>query len=403
MSSPAGPQQLASLLNAVGAVLPLGEPVLDFDGLVARAADASGCAPPEEGRYRAPLRALTEDAAASETLSLLGRRMLSMALGLRLHNHFAIERWLQEHPEVLDEPIERPVFIVSLPRTGTTMLHRLLSAHPAHRALYTWEMDRPVPSARQQRSPAARRRISAASIQLLHLLCPDLKHIHDVQAGYPEECINLLANELTSMIFTLFYELPRYANYLNTADLEPAYRAHRRQLQLLQHGQPRRRWVLKAPFHLLGLDALLRVYPDALIVQTHRDPTELVASEASLFLSIRRAFHTGIDLHRLGRERFETLGLWIERALQAREAHPSVEFIDIHYKDMVRDPLPWAEAVSARLGGVPDEDARAAMQAHMARHRQHRHGKHRYALAPFGLDEAEVRSRFAPYVARFLP
>lgn len=401
MTSIAGPQPFARFLNTLSATLPLQAPVLDFDGLVARAAASSGSPPPADGRYAAPLRALVADAEAS-TLNALGRRMLSIALGLRLHNHFAIERWLEAHPEVLDEPIERPIVIASLPRTGTTMLHRLLAQDPANRALYTWEMDRPVPSDRQGRSPAARRRISAVSVQLLHLMCPDLKKIHDVQAGYPEECINLLANELVSMIFTIFYELPRYSAFLAEADLEPAYRAHRRQLQLLQAGQPRRRWVLKAPFHLLGLDALLRVYPDALVVQTHRDPTEIVASEASLFLSVRRALHDGLDPHRLGRERFETLGLWLDRAMAARAAHPSVDFLDIRYQDMVRDPLSWAETISARLGAPLDDAARAAMQAHMDTHRQHRHGRHRYSLAQFGLDEAEVRHRFAPYTERFL-
>jgi hypothetical protein len=234
-------------------------------------------------------------------------------------------------------------------------------------------------------------------------MCPDLRHIHDVRAGYPEECINLLANELTSLMFTLFYDLPGYVDFLHTVDLEPAYRAHRRQLQLLQGDGPAPRWVLKAPFHLLGLKALLTVYPDATVVQTHRDPTEVVASEASLFASIRRAFHDGIDLHQLGRERLDALGIWLDRGLAARDAHGEHAFLDVHYRDLVADPLAWAERICAHVGEPVDEATRAHMAQHMAQHRQHKHGRHRYDLGTYGLHADEVRARFAPYLERFDP
>ena len=209
------------------------------------------------------------------------------------------------------------MFIVALPRTGTTLLHRLLSVVPGLRAPRIWEMDRPPPL-RASGSILPPSWLSAARIRLLHWLCPDLRRTHDVHADAPEECIHLLANELVSPNFTYFYDLPGYLDFLHQIDLESAYRGHRRQLQLLQAGLPRRRWVLKAPFHLTGLDALLRVYPDASIVMTHRDPTRIVPSVSSLVLSLRRSFHEQVDLAALGSEQLETFGQSLERALRAR-------------------------------------------------------------------------------------
>ncbi|MEL6347925.1 MAG: sulfotransferase [Myxococcota bacterium] len=401
----AAPQTVAQMLNAAAEALGamgLKPPRLEVDALVDGAAKASGYAPPPAGRYLEPLRVLLDSAQASTTLNALGQRMLAHALHMRLKNHFAIAGWLAEHPAIEDEPIERPVFIVSLPRTGTTMLHRLLSVPSHSRALHTWEMDHPVPVPQAALAPS-RGQKAAAGVWSLHQMCPDLKHIHAVGSHAPEECLHLMANALTSALFTYFYDLPGYIDYMRTVAWEPVYRAHRRQLQLLQAGQPQRRWVLKAPAHLMGLDALLRVYPDALIVQTHRDPTSIIASEASLCLSIRRAFHSETNLHRLGQERFSVLADWIDRGMAARQNHPDASFIDIHYRDLVSDPMPWATTIFERVGQTLADDDRATMQAHLDRHRQHRYGRHRYSLEQFGLREASVRTRFADYATRHLP
>lgn len=391
-----GPQGLARGLNGLASAFPSDPNALNPDVLVARTTKVIGLAPPPEGRFRAPLKVLT-DAAAASNLNALGRRSLAGALTMRLGNHFAIEDHLARHPEVLDEPIERPVFIVSLPRTGTTMLHRLLSVLEGHRAPFAWEMDRPVGATGSGASLLART-ASNLRIGLLHQLCPDLRRIHDIRPHYPEECTHLLANDLTSMLFSVFYDLPGYRAYLNQLDFESAYRSHRRQLQLAQHGRPRKRWVLKAPFHLLGLDALLRVYPDALIVQTHRDPTSVVPSLASLYLSVRRAFHTASDAHALGTSCLDDLGLWLDRAMAAREDRPTEQFLDIHYQDAVREPIEWVERIVERLGGSLDEADRMALKGQASAHRQHKHGRHRYSLEAFGLTASQVRHRFRPYL-----
>lgn len=397
--STVGPQRVASMLNAL-LEGPLGtRPDLTMDALVARAVQSSGCAPPRAGAFEAPLQAVTQAATRATKLNALGRSMLATAVSMRLHTHFQIEDHLARHPEVLDEPIERPVLIVSLPRTGTTMLQRLLAVHPAHRVLRTWEMDRPVPG---RARPAWMRRTKArASIALLHQLCPDLQHIHAVGADYPEECVNLFANVLHGFNFTLFYDLPGYVDYLHSVDMEPVYRAHRRQLQLLQAGGPRRRWVLKAPYHMLGLDALLKVYPDALIVQTHRDPMQLVASDASLFTSVRRAFHTELDPTQVGRERLGSLTTWCTRGMQARAQHSEDSFHDVAYSTLVRSPLDQVRAIADRLDAPLDPATAHAMELHLSRHRKGRHGTHRYSLAQVGLNAAEVKRRFTPYTHRF--
>lgn len=392
-----GPHRLARILNRVVEALPEDADALQPERLIAQATAVRGHRPPPEGRYLRPLQVLTASA-ASAPLNALGRRALAGALVLRLANHFAIEDHLTRHPEVFDEPIERPVFIVALPRTGTTMLHRLLASMPGHRALHTWEMDGPVGAGGGLLPPRAQSRLRVA---LLHRLCPDLRAIHDVRADAPEECVNLLANDLTSMVFTLFYDLPGYADFLTEVDLESAYRSHRRQLQILQAGRPRARWILKAPFHLHGLDALLRVYPDAVIVQTHRDPTSVVASTASLYLSFRRAFHTRVDAHALGRERVDELYQWLARGMAARAGRDPDTFVDVPYRALLDDPIREVAYLADRLGEPFDARARAAVVAHRATHRQHQHGRHRYDLATFGLDEAAVRMRFSAYTHWF--
>lgn len=381
-------------LNRVGRVVTLPRATPDAERIAERARRAAGAgdAAPLDPPLREALEALVGAARQAPRITPFGRLFFSLTVEARVANRLRIDAALRSTALA---PVEAPIFVVALPRTGTTLLHRLLDRDPRLRTLRTWEMDHPVPPpdpatfARDPRIARARR-----DAALLDWVAPDFKSIHEIGAELPEECINLFANELESVWFLVGLDLPSYARWLDARDLRPLYARHRLALGLLASRFPLRRWVLKAPMHLLGLSAILATYPDARIVWTHRDPARVVPSEASLFVTMRRAFQDGVDPHAVGRELLEQLADWWARASAARRAADPSRFFDVPYDDLVREPMDVIERLYAWSGMELEPSVRAAMEAHVRVHRQHRHGVHRYAAADFGLREEEIRERF---------
>ncbi len=390
-------------LNALGRGLGrLGiEPVsLDPERALARA-EASSSAPLDPA-VREAVRRLLGSAASQPRLTTFGRAFLRRTVAQRLGNHAAIQSTLAASPAILREPIVQPWFIVALPRTGTTLLHRLLAQDPAHRVPRQWEMDRPCPPperATYERDP----RIASVDrdLAILHRLAPGFRAIHAIGAAEPEECINLFANDLRSVWFLVGLDLPEYAEWLYHQDLAPLYARHRLQLQLLGWRCRGERWVLKAPMHLLGLAAILSVYPDARIVMTHRDPVSVVLSEASLFRTMREAFHDHVRGDAVGREMLEHLGEWTDAALRARDAHPGTTFVDLSYRALTADPMAAVREIYARFGATLSGAAEQNMQRWLRDHPQHAHGRHEYTAQEFGLPPERIRERFGAYRERF--
>ncbi len=351
--------------------------------------------------WREPLERLTRAAETEARLTPFGRFYIRRELVQRLSNRLRIQDAVRRDPAILSEPVDRPVFILGLPRTGTTHLHRLLARDPRSRVLMTWEMAEPVPAPRPETYESDPRiaRI-ARNLRLVHWAGPRLRAIHDIDAREPEECISLMANDLRSLYFAVGIHIPSYTRWLEEQDLTEPYRRHRRQLQLLQRHFRRDRWVLKAPVHMQGLSSLLAVYPDARVVWTHRDPADVIASTASLLYHFRSAFCRDLDPRQVGPEALEQMARWVEQGLQARAAHRSkgagsARFVDVAYQDVVRSPVSTVERVYRALDLPFDEDTRCRMQRHLDRAVQHRHGVHRYRLEEYGLDRAQVARRFA--------
>ena len=410
MTSTVRPRALLRFIAAGGRGLRrlgVGARRIDADRLVTKARRSTGLHDFGGADYREPLERLVESANESTTITPLGRLFLTHTLVDRLSNRLHTEEAIRREPTIVERSIEAPIFIVAQPRTGTTLLHRLLAQNPACRVPLQWEMDVPCPPpepATHRTDPRIRQ--VGRQIALLDWLCPPFKSIHEVGADLPEECINLFANDISSVLYLVGYDLPGYAEWLYDADLRPLYRRHARQLQLLQARFPERRWVLKAPMHLLGLEALLDVYPDATVVQTHRDPREVIASETSLFFTMRQTFHDPVDPAAVGTEILDQLAGWGARAMAARataEADPNrdVRFIDLSYRDVVADPVARARALSEELGLPVDASTESRMAEHLTRNRQHKHGRHRYRAEDFGLDEPRVTGAFGDYLDRF--
>jgi hypothetical protein len=219
----------------------------------------------------------------------------------------------------------------------------------------------------------------------------------------PEECVVILSHAFLSFQFSSTFFVPSYQGWLEREDLTPAYRLHRKFLQHLQWRRPGRGWVLKAPPHLPGLRALFAVYPDANVVVTHRDPTEVVASVSSLHYVLRRTFCSGIEARDVGPEVTEMLAGDIRRGLEARDAGvaPAKQFLDVRYEDLIADPIAVARDIYRHFDMPIDDGVEARMAAYVAAQPKDKHGVHEYSLAQFALDEEAEAERYREYRERF--
>jgi hypothetical protein len=343
--------------------------------------------------YGEGLRILLESYAAEAALTPQGskakRSMLRGALVARLLSEAA---WRQ-YPEHAATPVERPVFITGLPRTGTTALHRLLAADPAHQGPELWLTE--VPQPRPPRATWADNPVFAAIQQGYRehqSSNPGFHGVHAISAEQVEECWQLLRQSLTSVSYECLALVPAYSRWLRGQDWRAAYRRHRRNLQLIGLWDPGRRWVLKNPSHLFALPALLAAYPDALVIQTHRDPRTAIASVCSLNAQASAGWSEVFRGEVLGHAQLDLWSDGLRRFTADRAGYPPEQFLDVHYDDFVADPTATVAAIYDRLGSPLSAEARAAMTA---RQTPAGRGTHRYTLADFGLTEAEVDERFA--------
>jgi hypothetical protein len=340
---------------------------------------------------REPLGLLVESLEQENRLTPLGRCLIRRSLARLVEARLAVVSKVKEHPEVLQQEVSRPIFVLGLPRTGTTLLHRLLAQDPAARTLYLWETIWPAQEAAPHRDPRIRR--TRRALALTFRLMPRLQSIRPLSADAPEECRLLLMNTFRTPGFGQYGTITGFLRWLDGLGDEntlQVYREYRRQLQLLQWQRPPRRWVLKCPMHAWGLEALLRLFPDACIVQTHRELAEVIPSACSM-----RATHHGLyvedfDPGRIAAEATEYLARRIlPAALRARSAHPGRVF-DVSYRQLVRDPLGVVAGIYQRFGLALSAQAEEGMRTWLADNPQNKHGPHRHSLEQFGLDRAAI-------------
>jgi hypothetical protein len=322
----------------------------------------------------------------------VARAMLRGALAARL----ASEAGWRAHPEYAQVPVERPLFVTGLPRTGTTALHRLLTADPAHQGLELWLAEAPQPRPpRQTWADNPVFQYIQAGCERHHVEHPEFMGVHYMAADQVEECWQLLRQSMRSISWECLAHLPSYSAWLAGQDWTPAYRRHRRNLQLIGLGDERR-WVLKNPSHLFALDALLAVYPDALIVQTHRAPEVAIASVCSLAAQATAGWSDTFAGEVIGRDQLELWASGVERFGAERARHDATRFFDVSYGDLVTDPVGTAEAVYAYFGLPFGGAAADAMRALGTGSRAP--GAHRYTLDEFGLTQEQVAERFGPAI-----
>ena len=376
-------------------------PALDPDRLSTMAVEATGLEDFGEPTWRPGLERYVNALETEAHLHELGEQIAAGEIVEYLSNRLGLVDWRNTHPEISAADVVPPIVIVGQARTGTTILHDLLAQDPANRVPLTWEVDRPLPppeTATYETDPRV-----AATQELLdgvELVIPGFQAMHPMGALLPQECVRMTGGNFRSMIFPTQYRVPSYAHWLlDEADMAPAYRWHRLYLQHLQSRHPAPRWVLKSPGHLWCLGALLAEYPNALLVQTHRDPLRIVASLSSLMSVLRRLGSDDISIPDIASEFAGYLADGLDRSVSAR-ADGTVSpdrVVDVQFRAFMADPFATIHEIYDRLGLELGAPAEQRMRDFLADNTTEKHGGHHYTFSDTELDEREWRARSQRY------
>ena len=336
-------------------------------------------------------------------LNPFGKFAMRRAVQRSADSRFLVEKAISENPSILEEPIDEPVFIIGMPRSGTTILQALLERDASHRSPLCWEclLPYPAPTPATYRDNPRLKTIRREFGQLFRLV-PDLRMKHYMAADAPQECVGITALNFCSYQYLAQARMPGYEDWLSDeADQVRNLRWHRRFLQFLQSGGIRPvRWLLKSPLHLLRLEALFEVYPDARIVMPHREPSSFLASVASLMTSMRSLYTDHHDPVRTGQELMERWGGYLDRFLGNRASlDRENRFVDFNFDDFVGDQMRIVDTIYDRFGWNLDPRCRARMGEFLRRERKDKHGVHKYSLDQFGMSPKDIDGRYARYIA----
>jgi len=394
-----GARLLADIGQRAVTGLALAERMLDAEALIRRSGTAAALA---EFDAVAPLRLLLDDY-HRVGLSFVGCFAARFDMQRRLANLGALAARAAAEPAILAAPIEAPIFITGLPRSGTTFLFKLLAEDPENRSPAVWETVYPLP---RKPGDSVAQRIAGMQRQLdaFDRMAPQFQAIHPLDATSPQECTEISAHVFRSFRFETTHDIRHYRQWLHAADHQPAYRFHRQFLQHLQHNDGRaRRWLLKCPDHVFTLPALRQTYPDARLIFLHRDPLDVLASVAGMTEILRRPFNAAIDRAAIGRQVSEDwlAGTAAMLAADRQGLFAPEHVLHLRFRDVTTRPLETIEEIYAhfRLPLSP------AIQARMARHVADRpgggYGGLTFRLADYGIEPTSLRPAFAAYQARF--
>ena len=371
--------------------------------LIRRARSATGLADFGEDSFREGLERLTVALDTEARLTERGAAAFDAQLIHFLSQRLQVEDWYRRHPEIDEQQIVAPLIGLGLPRTGSTALGCLLGEDPAVRSIRNWEASAPCPPPEKE-TETTDPRIERARQTLARRaeMFPRMQMMYPSSATAPTECHGLQALDFKTQLFQAQAQVPSYAEWLNTkADVVPTYRYVKRVLKLLQWRCPPTRWRLKNPSHIVFIEALDEVFPDARFWMTHRDIAAVVPSSADLYSELARAFSDDIDKVYLGKLNADTWELGMRRLIAFRDAGNEHRFFDIHFAPFQKDPIPFIERLYDFLGEEFTLEARARMVKWRAETPREKHGEHRYDPADFGLSVEGLRERFRFYSERF--
>lgn len=351
----------------------------------------------DDDDYREALSVLLESFRRDADLTELGSKMQRFFIRNALVARLVSEAAFTQYPQHADVPIGRPIFVTGLPRTGTTAIHRLLTADPRHQGLELWlaEFPQPRPPRETWSQNPVFNQIDAQFAKA-HEENPDYTGLHYMTADEVEECWQLLRQSLHSVSYETLAHLPTYSQWLSKQDWTKPYQRHRKNLQLIGLNDVEKRWVLKNPSHLFALDALFATYPDALVVQCHRPAETIMASMCSLAQHTTEGWSNAFTGEVIGQDSLETWSRGLELFNAERAQHDPAQFYDLDYFELIKDPISVVEAIYAKFGIEFTDAAREATTAsHAASREGPRAPKHTYSLDDYGLTPEQVKERFA--------
>jgi Sulfotransferase family len=375
---------------------------METDQLVDAACERAGSDDLGDDTWREGLEVLVRSLTTEAALNELGENAMTDQIVGYLVNRLEVERWYARHPEIDDQEIVAPLFGLGLPRTGSTALSFLLAQDPARRSLRTWEAGAPCPPPETATEHTDERiAVTQAGIDFTNEMFPGFEGMLPTSATGPQECLLIMALDFRSLIFEGMSLIPTYSSWFLQCDMEPAYRYHRRVLKLLQWRCPPERWWLKTPAHMLSIDALDAVYPDARFVMTHRDVGQVLPSVCALYGTLSSILTERPDPIAIGRHNVDVWKTSLERLIDFRDRGNESRFHDLSFDAVQRDPLAQVSQLYAELGDDLTAEARRRMQDWWAESSRERSGPHHYEPATFGLDRVEIREQFDFYYDRF--
>jgi hypothetical protein len=328
----------------------------------------------------------------------------SMMLGGLLRNRLLLEDLLTRHPEIRNEKIERPIIICGLPRTGTTHLHNLMGSDPALRSLPYWESVEPVLAEKDRLAaggPDPRLERTATALGFLDVAMPEFKRMHEMTVDHVHEEIQLLAIDISTMLFETVAPIPTWRDHYLARDQRPSYAYLKVILQALQWLRGGSRWVLKSPQHLEQFPALLDTFPDGVFVVTHRDPVSVTTSMLTMLAYSSRVPHDAVDLEWIGSYWVDRLHRMLTACAESRDVLPADRTIDVHFDDFMADDMAMVTRIYDIAGQPLTPEGTRAMAGFIRDHPRGRHGGVVYDLSQFGMDRAVLKGYFGAYTARF--
>jgi hypothetical protein len=344
------------------------------------------------------VEALNTEAGLNDMGNVIQHATISNALIQRLR----IEDTYRRHPEIDDEVIGGPVFVIGLPRTGTTALSQLVAADPQFRSLRTWESQAccpPPEKATEHTDPRIAQ--CAEGIAMMDQMFPRMRPMHSSEPETATECQDLMGMSFRTFHFDGVVRVPGYLSWLMRCDMRETYTYHRRVLKLLQWHCPPNLWHLKTPVHMFALDALVEAYPNAKFLWSHRDPTKVLASVCSLIQYVRSWSSDRDDAEELGLEQLDSWSEAVQRAMDFRTRVGDGRFVDVSFADLQADSVATVEKAYEQLGLEFSAAARTRVAAWAGDHQPGSRGGHVYQLADYGLTPEQVRESFGAYLATY--
>lgn len=391
------PFRLVNTLGAVPGVAKLAGVRLEVDALLNAATRQTGLSNFGDPAFLEGLQILLRSLKRDAKLHFIGHFSLHQVIVDSLVNRLLLVETRKRNPELFTQPLIPPLIVLGLARSGTTYLHRMLAEDPAHYAPRYWELSRPLrhPGKRDNRRELARRELG-----LRKRMTNDLDHKHFITADTPEEDLIMLAPTLDSPLFWVLAPVYGYLDWYLAQDHKRKYQEYRAWLQVLQASVPGRRLVLKAPEHTGSLVALLDAVPEALLIQTHRDPVEAFASYTSLSLTTQGLATDTIDVQQNAAANLRFFEEEVRHNLRARTALPGAVH-DVLYSDLVADPRGVVQRIYQHYQLAFTDAYQKSLDQYIQENPQGKHGTHHYAASAFGFSNDMVRARFTAYNERF--